>query len=157
GAYQQPAQQPAYGHAPPQHAQQRGYGPNPNGAPPDYRQWQQAAPPPDQHGYPPQQDPLQAQAEWAQHSAHFGYGEPGPEENYPNGQQGYQQQPHQNALEQGYAPDEVQDYEVDEGRRGSWTMRVVGAIVVAVGLGYGLAQGYKVIAGGEPDGATPVV
>jgi hypothetical protein len=153
GAYQ-PAQPPAYGQAPPAHAQQRGF--NPNGAP-DYRQWSQSAPAPDQHAYPPQQDPLQAQAEWAQHSAHFGYGEPPPEESYQGGQQGYQQQPHQNTLEQGYAPDEIADYEIEEGRRGSWTMRIAGAIVVAIGLGYGLAQGYKLVAGAEPDGATPVV
>jgi hypothetical protein len=36
-------------------------------------------------------------------------------------------------------------------------MRIAGAIVVAIGLGYGMAQGYKLIAGAEPDGATPVV
>ncbi len=36
-------------------------------------------------------------------------------------------------------------------------MRIAGAIVVAVGLGYGLAQGYKMILGTAPDGATPVV
>ena len=50
--------------------------------------------------------------------------------------------------------DETADYEVDEPRRGSWVLRIAGAIVVAVGLGYGLAQGYKMILG-SPSDATP--
>jgi hypothetical protein len=37
-------------------------------------------------------------------------------------------------------------------------MRIAGAVVVAIGLGYGLAQAYKAVLGGPPDGgATPVV
>ncbi len=37
-------------------------------------------------------------------------------------------------------------------------MRIAGAVVVAIGLGYGLAQAYKAVLGGPaPDGAMPVV
>ena len=61
------------------------------------------------------------------------------------------------ALEQPY-PEEHAEYDTAEPRRGSWALRIAGAIVVAVGLGYGLAQGYKMMLGGpSADGATPVV
>jgi septal ring-binding cell division protein DamX len=86
-------------------------------------------------------DPLQQQPEWA---------------SYASGQMGYEPA-HGGALEQSYAQDEGGDYETDEPRRGSWTLRIVGAIVVAIGLGYGLAQGYKLVADSQPDGAPPVV
>jgi hypothetical protein len=142
------ATQPPYPPAQQGHAQQRNFGQT--GAP-DYRQWSAPAPVQDQRGYPGQQvDPLQQQAEWV-HPAHFGYGEAAAEEAYQNTQAGYQQ-PHSSALEQNYSQEETGDYEADEGRRGSWAMRIAGAIVVAIGLGYGLAQGYKLVAGSEPDG-----
>src|SRR5262249_3489023 len=61
------------------------------------------------------------------------------------------------ALEQQYQ-EEHAEYDNAEPRRGSWALRIAGAIVVAVGLGYGLAQGYKMMLGGpSADGATPVV
>ena len=70
---------------------------------------------------------------------------------------GYDQQ-HAGALEPTYNQDEAGAYEVEEPRRRSWTMRIAGAVVVAIGLGYGLAQAYKAVLGGPaPDGATPVV
>ena len=71
---------------------------------------------------------------------------------------GYDQQQHGGALEPTYGQEEAGGYEVEEPRRVSWTMRIAGAVVVAIGLGYGLAQAYKAVLGGPaPDGATPVV
>ncbi len=70
----------------------------------------------------------------------------------------YDQQQHGGALEPTYGQEEAGGYEVEEPRRVSWTMRIAGAVVVAIGLGYGLAQAYKAVLGGPaPDGATPVV
>jgi hypothetical protein len=96
-------------------------------------------------------DPLQQQPEWV-HPAHAGYGDPSIEGGY---QAGYEQQPHHTALEQSYA-EEHAEYESEEPRRGSWALRIAGAIVVAIGMGYGLAQGYKLVASSS-DVATPVV
>ena len=101
-------------------------------------------------------DPLQ-QADWAMPAA--SYGDPSLEQGYGRGgQQAYDQQ-HGGALEPTYGgQEEAGGYEVDEPRRVSWTMRIAGAVVVAIGLGYGLAQAYKSVLGGPaPDGATPVV
>ena len=101
-------------------------------------------------------DPLQ-QADWAMPAAN--YGDPSLEQGYGRGgQQAYDQQ-HGGALEPTYGgQEEAGGYEVDEPRRVSWTMRIAGAVVVAIGLGYGLAQAYKSVLGGPaPDGATPVV
>jgi len=95
-------------------------------------------------------DPLQPQPEWV--LPHGGYGDP--DQAYQAGL-GYEQ--HAGALDQPYAPEESGEYEPDEPRRGSWVLRIAGAIVVAVGLGYGLAQGYKLMLGTAHDGATPVV
>jgi len=102
----------------------------------------------------PHMDPLQ-QADWAMPAA--SYGDPSLEQqNYARGQVGYDQQ-HGSALEPTYNQDEAGAYEAEEPRRGSWTMRIAGAVVVAIGLGYGLAQAYKAVLGAPADGATPVV
>ncbi len=135
------------------------------GAAPSYDQWPAPAQPiptgrisgtpfPANSNYPGG-DPLQ-QADWAMPAA--SYGDPSLEQGYGRGQQGYDQQ-HGGALEPTYGgQDEAGGYEVDEPRRVSWTMRIAGAVVVAIGLGYGLAQAYKSVLGGPaPDGATPVV
>jgi hypothetical protein len=179
-----PAPQSGYGHGQPQYGQGQqpgqpqpyGYG-EPNGLPgypqqshqqgaPGYDQWGPGAPqdpngydlggyhPAGQPGQAPA-DPLQPDMDWAM-AGHAGYGELAPTEAYANGHLGYDQ-PHAGALEQAYAHDEPADYS-DAPKRGSWLMRIAGALVVAVGLGYGLAQGYKLVAGGgSPDESTPVV
>ncbi len=100
----------------------------------------------------PHHDPLQQQPEWGGAHAEGG----APRDAYGGGQMGYEPT-HGGALEQTYAQDEAGDYDVDEPRRGSWVLRIAGAIVVAIGLGYGLAQGYKLVADSSPSGATPVV
>ncbi len=150
--------------------------PDPRVAAAGYEQWQIGAPSQDPHGYDlggylpasaphPAGMPLHTepdahldplQAEWAA-GAQLGYSESGaPHDGYAGGQMEYE--PVQGgALEQSYAQDEGADYDVDEPRRGSWALRIAGAIVVAIGLGYGLAQGYKLVAGSKPEGAPPVV
>ena len=55
---------------------------------------------------------------------------------------GYDQQ-HGGALEPTYNQDDAGAYEAEEPRRGSWTMRIAGAVVVAIGLGYGLGAGLQ--------------
>jgi hypothetical protein len=92
-------------------------------------------------------DPLQSQAEWV-HAAQVPYGDAGA---------AFEPHHHSGALEPAHNQEEAGDYEYDEPRRGSWMLRIAGAIVVAVGLGYGLAQGYKIILGGPSDPTTPVV
>ncbi len=100
----------------------------------------------------PNVDPLQ-QGDWAISPA--GYGDPALEQQHYA--RGYDQQ-HAGALEPTYNQEEAGAYEVEEPRRRSWAMRIAGAVVVAIGLGYGLAQAYKSVLGGPaPDGATPVV
>ena len=103
-------------------------------------------------------DPLQQQAEWV-HAAQIPYGDAGlsEQQGYAGNQLGFDQPHHPGALEATHNHDEAGDYEYDEPRRGSWVLRIAGAIVVAVGLGYGLAQGYKMILGGPSDPGTPVV
>lgn len=98
----------------------------------------------------PQFDPMQ-QAEWPMP----GYGDPGHEQGYGQVQHGYAQG-HGNALETTYNQEEA-GYESDEPRRRSWTMRIAGAVVVAIGLGYGLAQAYKSLLGTPPDTSPPVI
>jgi SPOR domain len=134
-----------------------------------YDQWSVPMPGPDPRGYDLGNymptgvgrpdgslgDPLQHQADWPL-PGQGAYGEAAHDPTFQGGQMGYEQ-PHSGALEQAYAHEEGAEYEVEEPRRGSWALRIAGAIVVAIGLGYGLAQGYKFIAGGAPDGATPVV
>jgi len=162
--------QPSYGEGQ-QPAQPYGYGQQP-GAPypgarqpaPGYDQW--AAPAQDPRGYDlgnylpsggqpgGHVDPLQ-QADWAI-PGHAGYGDVGAAEAYQNGQMGYDQG-HSGALEQAYSHEDGGEYEAEEPRRSSWLLRIAGAIVVAVGLGYGLAQGYKLMTASAPQGATPVV
>lgn len=131
------------------------------GGAPSYDQWQSLAPQPQEQnpydlgGYLPNQPaaPTHDQGEWG-HAAEFGYAEP--EDHYQPDQLGYDQ-PHGGALEQAYGHEEAGEYELEEPRRGSWAMRIAGAVVVAIGLGYGLAQGYKLISGSGPDGAPPIV
>ncbi|MBC7831066.1 MAG: SPOR domain-containing protein [Hyphomicrobium sp.] len=156
GGYRQTAPQPQYAPRPPQAA-------------PSYDQWPAPAPPshdpyghdlgaylPGEAPFPansnhPGVDPLQ-QGDWAISSA--GYGDPAIEQQYARG---YDQQ-HAGALEPTYNQDEAVAYEAEEPRRRSWAMRIAGAVVVAIGLGYGLAQAYKAVLGGPaPDGAMPVV
>jgi hypothetical protein len=153
-----PAQPGAdYGYPQQGHPQQpRGYGA------PGAEQWQGGAPGQggyDLGGYMPTggpahpgepMDPLQQHPEWA-HPAHPAYGDEG----YQGGL-GYDQA-HTGALEQSYGQEEGGEYEVEEPRRGSWLLRIAGAVVVAIGLGYGLAQGYKLMTQNAPDGATPVI
>jgi hypothetical protein len=178
-AQQQPAPEyapyPAAPYGQPQQPQQpRGYGqPAPYGAPgrqpdpmPDprsaagYDQWQMGAPQQDPRGgydlgtYMPTGAPQQP--EWGA-PASLGYAEGGAlRDAYGGGQMGYEPT-HAGALEQSYAQEEAGDYDVDEPRRRSWMFRILGAIVVAIGLGYGLAQGYKLVADTSPDGVPPVV
>ncbi|MEI9901353.1 MAG: SPOR domain-containing protein [Hyphomicrobium sp.] len=99
-------------------------------------------------------DQLQ-QADWA--SQTNGYGDPGHDQQAygRGGQLGYDQ-PHRGALEPTYNQDEAA-YEAEEPRRRSWTMRIAGAVVVAIGLGYGLAQAYKSLIGTPPDTTPPVI
>ena len=86
------------------------------------------------------------------------YGDPSLEQGYGcGGQLGYDQQ-HGGALEPTYGQDEAGAYEVDEPRRVSWTMRIAGAVVVAIGLGYGLARPTRRFsAARRPMARTPVV
>ncbi len=178
-----PSTQPPLGHGQQAHPQQRNFGSippqpaapsfpgpsEPRTAPPSYDQWGAPAPHQDPRGYDlgtympapaPAQgayapDPLQQQAEWV-HAAQAPYGGAGLPEHqpYPGS---FDQPHHQGALEATHTHDEAGDYEFDEPRRGSWVLRIAGAIVVAVGLGYGLAQGYKMILGSPSDPTTPVV
>ena len=168
GGYRQmPPQAPQYAPRAPQHDPATNFG-----AAPSYDQWPPAAPSTDPYGHDlgaylpsdapfpananhPHADPLQ-QADWAMPAA--AYGDPAlDQQGYGRGQHGYDQQ-HGNALEPTYNQEEAPAYEAEEPRRGSWTMRIAGAVVVAIGLGYGLAQAYKAVLGGPvPDGATPVV
>ncbi len=70
----------------------------------------------------------------------------------------YDHQGHAGALEPAYNQQEEAGYEAEEPRRRSWTMRIAGAVVVAIGLGYGLAQAYSALLGGAPvDPASPPV
>jgi hypothetical protein len=171
---QQHAPQPAY--APPagnpMHAAGYRQAPPPAapqyGAPTGYEQWptQEAYAPQDHAGYlpgdapfpansnQPYVDPLQ-QADWSMPAAT--YGDPGlDQQSYGRGQLGYEQG-HAGALEPTYNSAEAAAYEGDEPRRASWTMRIAGAIVVAIGLGYGLAQAYKSVLGTPSDTPPPVV
>ncbi len=176
---QPPAAQNGYRQAPapygaPAHPQTL---PDPRAAAAGYEQWQVGAPSQDPHGYDlgsylptgaPQQggmpihaepahlDPLQQQPEWGP-ATHLGYGDVGAQRDpYAGGQMGYEPT-HGGALEQSYAQEEGGDYDIEEPRRGSWVLRIAGAIVVAIGLGYGLAQGYKLVSNPAPEGAPPVV
>jgi hypothetical protein len=162
-----------YRQMPPQAAHQGApqYAPRP--AQPSYDQWPAPAQPShhgyeqDLGGYLPSDTPFPAnsnhpggdslqQADWAMPAAN--YGDPSHEQGYGRGGQVYDRQQHGGALEPTYGQEEAGGYEVEEPRRVSWTMRIAGAVVVAIGLGYGLAQAYKAVLGGPaPDGATPVV
>ncbi len=147
---------------------------DPRAAAAGYEQWQVGAPAQDPRGYdlgsymptgaphpgamplhaePAHQDPLQPQPEWPQ-AGPLGYGDMGGHRDPYAG--GYEPT-HGGALEQSYAQEEGGDYDIDEPRRGSWVLRIAGAIVVAIGLGYGLAQGYKLVTNSTPEGAPPVV
>ena len=166
-----PNTQPPFGHGQQANQQQRNFpvqpvapafpGPSePRTAPPSYDQWGAPAPHQDPRGYDLgtymptaapapgayAPDPLQQQAEWV-HAAQVPYGDAGI---------GFDQPHHSGALEAAHH-EEGGDYEYDEPRRGSWVLRIAGAIVVAVGLGYGLAQGYKMLLGSPSDSTTPVV
>lgn len=102
-------------------------------------------------------DSLQAQQEWGQHAPHVaGHGDPALDQAYHGGGQPGYEHAHAGALEQTYQHEDG-EYEIEEPRRGSWTMRIAGAVVVAVGLGFGLAQAYKLVVGNSPDGATPLI
>jgi len=95
-------------------------------------------------------DPLE-QADWAMPAA--GYADPVlDEQGY-----GHYDQQHAGALEPTYNQDEAGAYEMEEPRRVSWTMRIAGAVVLAIGLGYGLAQAYKAVLGTPVDTAPPVI
>jgi cell division septation protein DedD len=179
--YGQPQQLHGYGQPQSDPNGQNGFRPAPYGAPgrqpdpmsdprgaPSYEQWQLGSPQQDPRGgydlgnyMPtgapgpagmPHHDPMQPQHEWG---GALGYAEGAPRDAYA-GQMGYEPT-HGGALEQSYAQEEAADYDVDEPRRGSWALRIAGAIVVAIGLGYGLAQGYKLVADTSPTGAPPVV
>jgi hypothetical protein len=136
---------PAYDQKwPPQSpAQTQGYGQDLAGYLPD-------APFP-ANGNQPHVDPLQ-QADWAMPAT--SYGDPIDQPEY--AQHGYAQA-HGGALEPTYNQDEAGAYEAEEPRRVSWTMRIAGAVVVAIGLGYGLAQAYKAVLGSPPDSSPPVI
>jgi len=135
---------------------------------PSYDQWPPAQPVHDHYGHdldngyaaheptfsaPGNQgyaDPLE-QADWAMPAA--GYADPAlDEQGY-----GHYDQQHAGALEPTYNQDEAGAYEMEEPRRVSWTMRIAGAVVLAIGLGYGLAQAYKAVLGSPVDTAPPVI
>ena len=135
---------------------------------PNYDQWPPAQPIHDHYGHdldngygahepaftaPGNQgyaDPLE-QADWAMPAA--GYIDPAlDEQGY-----GHYDQQHAGALEPTYNQDEAGAYEMEEPRRVSWTMRIAGAVVLAIGLGYGLAQAYKAVLGSPVDTAPPVI
>jgi hypothetical protein len=105
------------------------------------------------NGNQPHMDPLQ-QADWAMPAT--SYGDPIDQPGFGRGQVGYDQA-HGGALEPTYNQDEAGAYEAEEPRRVSWTMRIAGAVVVAIGLGYGLAQAYKAVLGSPPDSSPPVI
>jgi hypothetical protein len=147
GAYRQAAPQGA-----PQYA--------PRQAPPAYeQQWPSQGYAQDAGGYlpansnQPHMDPLQ-QADWAMPAT--SYGDPIDQPGFGRAQAGFDQA-HGGALEPTYNQDEAGAYEADEPRRVSWTMRIAGAVVVAIGLGYGLAQAYKAVLGSPPDSTPPVI
>ncbi len=115
--------------------------------PSPYDQWQQ--PQAQQQPHQPQQDPLgydlggylpnggqqhadphhQPQhGDWSQ--AHLGYDPAMGDDPYQGGHHGYEPA-HGGALEQAYGHDEPADYDVEEPRRGSWALRIAGAVVVA--------------------------
>jgi hypothetical protein len=98
-------------------------------------------------------DPLQ-QGDWAMPAT--SYGDPIDQPGFGRAQAGYDQA-HGGALEPTYNQDEAGAYEAEEPRRVSWTMRIAGAVVVAIGLGYGLAQAYKAVLGSPPDSSPPVI
>jgi len=103
-------------------------------------------------------DPFHAQHEWGQQAQQLaGQGDPALEQTYHGGGHPGYEHAGAGALEQDYSQDDEGEYELEEPRRGSWTMRIAGAIVVAVGLGFGLAQGYKLVVGNSSDGATPLI
>lgn len=104
------------------------------------------------NGNQPHMDPLQ-QADWTLPAN--GYADPGLDPSYGRAQHGYDQA-HGGALEPTYNQDEAA-YEADEPRRASWTMRIAGAVVVAIGLGYGGTQAYKAVLGSPPDQVMPVI
>lgn len=110
-------------------------------------------------GADPYGDPLQT--DWGISGA-AGYGDPAIDPqgfDHQGGYAGYDQQ-HGGALEPATynAADELNGYEAEEPRRASWAMRIAGALVVAIGLGYGLAQAYQAVVGGPVDnGAPPVI
>lgn len=129
-----------------------------------YDQWQ--APMPSQGGYDlgnympagaghgPMGDPAYQQpSDWGM-PAHGGFGDP-QDPAFQAAQMGYEQV-HAGALEQAYT-EEGGEYDAEEPRRGSWALRIAGAIVVAIGLGYGLAQVYKLAIAPASNGVTPVV
>ncbi len=177
-----PATQPPYAQQPhAAQAQHSGLGPAPDLRGGNYEQWSIPAQGQDPHAhdlgsYLPagtgqgqsgsqpfpdplaHNDPLQAQQEWGQQAAQqiAGHGDPAMEQVYHGGGQPGYENAHAGALEPSY-PHEEGEYEVEEPRRGSWTMRIAGAVVVAVGLGFGLAQGYKLVVGNSPDGETPLI
>ncbi len=159
--YRQPAAQPAA----PQYAPQQ------RTAAPAYDGWPAQQPASDPYGQAvddylpadaayaangnqPHYDGLQ-QADWALPAA--GYVDPGlaDQQAYARGGH-YDHQTHGGALEPTYNQDEAA-YEAEEPRRRSWTMRIAGAVVVAIGLGYGLAQAYSTLLGGHPSESAPPV
>jgi hypothetical protein len=106
------------------------------------------------NGNHPQMDPLQ-QADWALPAS--GYADPGMVDQQAYARGSHYDHQHGGALEPTYNQNDEPAYEAEEPRRASWTMRIVGAVVVAIGLGYGLAQAYKAVLGSPPDSTTPVI
>jgi len=138
---------------------------------PSYEAWSSGLPAHDPYGqdpggYLPTEPPYPADSHQA-HAAGLqevdwglapaGYGDPGlDQQGYGAANQLIYGQAHAGALEPTYNQDEGA-YEPEEPRRGSWTMRIAGAVVVAIGLGYGLAQAYKAMLGSPPDSTPPVI
>ena len=109
-------------------------------------------------GMPHTQPGPLVQQEWGQPTPQMtGFGDPAFEQASHGGSQPGYEHAQGGALEQSYPHDDGEEYEIEEPRRGSWTMRIAGAVVVAVGLGFGLAQAYKLVVGSSPDGATPLI
>lgn len=156
---QVPQQAPQPQYAPPRSAAPQGYEawPAPQAAHDPYSQdlggyAAPEAPYPANSNLPPM-DALQ-QADWTLPAS--GYVDPGLADQQAYARGGHYDPQHGGALEPTYNQEEAA-YEAEEPRRRSWTMRIAGAVVVAIGLGYGLAQAYKAVLGSPPDSTPPVI
>lgn len=167
---QEPVNHMGYQQQVPQQAPQPQYAPPRSAAPQSYEAWPAPQAAHDPYGqdfggyaapetaYPansnlPPMDALQ-QADWTLPAS--GYVDPGLVDQQAYARGGHYDHQQGGALEPTYNQEEA-GYEAEEPRRRSWTMRIAGAVVIAIGLGYGLAQAYKAVLGSPPDSTPPVI